>query len=329
MKKRSCKDCIYFMPNSNLCIKYGIRVTDPESPPCEKMKTDDSIAIEDEQIAELVKIEKEQKRQRRSIMRGRREEVIAVEEIPTKHGQVSTGIEGLDRVLGGGFIRGRTYLVAGETGTGKTIFSLQFLLAGARNDEPGVYISIDEPAEQVINGVKNLGWDFEPFIKRRLLEFLDMKEQFTRMYLRGARAKIEPKDVANSILDHVEKIDAARLVIDPIAPLMYTPVDVLWAREYLRELIFTLESKKTVTTIMTSEIPSGSSTMSRFGVEEFLAAGIIVLGITEYQGRIVRIMYIRKMRWLPVQPMKYIFKIIPNKGIVLEGPIDLLFSEES
>ncbi|RLF20391.1 MAG: recombinase RecA [Thermoprotei archaeon] len=328
MKKRSCKDCIYFMPGSNLCIKYGIRVTDVDKPPCEKMTvTNNSAVLREEHIAELIeaeasRVQKESKRRRRTRY------VTQLEEPPIKYGQVSTGIDGLDKILGGGFIKGRTYLVAGETGTGKTIFSLQFLLAGARNDEPGVYISIDEPAHQVIQGVKNLGWDMEPFIKRRLLQFLDMKEQFTRMYLKGARSKMEPKDVANSILDHVEKIDATRLVIDPIAPLMYAPVDVLWAREYLRELIFTLESKRTITTVMTSEIPSGSSSLSRFGVEEFLAAGIIVLGIMEYQGRIVRIMYIRKMRWLPVQPSKYIFRIVPNRGIVLEGPLDLLYSEE-
>ncbi|MEM3457264.1 MAG: ATPase domain-containing protein, partial [Thermofilum sp.] len=82
-----------------------------------------------------------------------------------------------------------------------------------------------------------------------------------------------------------------------------------------------IEKTGELTTIMTSEIPTGSTKLSRFGVEEFLASGIIVLGIEEIYGNVERVMYIRKARWAPVKPSKYIFDIVSGKGIVIREPL--------
>lgn len=230
-----------------------------------------------------------------------------------------TGIPKLDEILGGGFLRGKTYLVAGEAGCGKTILSIQFLLHGATMGEPGVYIAIDEPTNQLIRGLRMFGWDIRPLIAERKLLFLDMRTHFSKIYLRDERRKIEPKYVIESILNAAKKIHAKRLVIDPIAPLVYggKEEDVLYAREFLREMVFAIEKTGELTTIMTSEIPTGSTKLSRFGVEEFLASGIIVLSIEEIDGEIERIMYIRKARWAPVKPSKYIFDIKTGQGIII------------
>jgi len=314
--KRKCDDCVFFEPSSRLCLRLGITVNNPSEPPC--LKITNSV-MSSPSIPTTLPAPPSP--------RARLENIPSpppVMERPkmAEENLAPTGIEGLDRILGGGFIKGKTYLIAGETGTGKTIFSLQFLITGAKLGEPGVYLAIDEPANHVITGIKRFGWDVDPFIKKKLLLFLDMRGHFAKVYMKGERIKIEPKHVAEGILEYVEKIDAKRLVIDPIAPLMYSHQDVLWAREYLRELIFALEKRGDITTIMTSEIPTGTSNLSRFGVEEFLATGIIVLGIEEIRGRVVRTMFIRKMRWCPVQPSKYIFRIERGKGIILEGPIE-------
>ncbi len=236
---------------------------------------------------------------------------------------VPTGIPELDEALGGGFIRGKTYLVAGETGSGKTIFSIQYLLYGAMNGEPGVYIAIDEPTEQLTRGLKRFGWDVTELVREGKLLFLDMRTHFSKVYLHDERRRIEPRFVIESILRNVKKIKAKRLVIDPIAPLIYggTPSDILYAREFLREMVFAIERQGNITTIMTSEIPTGSRQLSRFGVEEFLATGIIVLSLEEINGRVERILYIRKARWAPVRPAKYIFEIETGKGIVIKGPL--------
>jgi circadian clock protein KaiC len=241
---------------------------------------------------------------------------------PGSFDYVSTGIPELDAALGGGFIRGKTYLVAGETGAGKTIFSIQFLLTGAlQYGEPGVYVAVDEPTEQLLKGLKRFGWDVTELVRRRMLSFLDMRPHFSKIYLREERRKIEPRFVIEGILNHVKKVKAKRLVIDPIAPLIYggSQEDVLYVREFLRELVFAIERIGTVTTVMTSEVPTGSRLLSRFGVEEFLASGILVLGLEEIEGNVVRVLYVRKARWAPAKPVKFVFDIEPGRGIVIKG----------
>jgi circadian clock protein KaiC len=241
---------------------------------------------------------------------------------PGSFDYVSTGIPELDAALGGGFIRGKTYLVAGETGAGKTIFSIQFLLTGAlQYGEPGVYVAVDEPTEQLLKGLKRFGWDVTELVRRRMLSFLDMRPHFSKIYLREERRKIEPRFVIEGVLNHVKKVKAKRLVIDPIAPLIYggSQEDVLYVREFLRELVFAIERIGTVTTVMTSEVPTGSRLLSRFGVEEFLASGILVLGLEEIEGDVVRVLYVRKARWAPAKPVKFVFDIEPGRGIVIKG----------
>ena len=82
--------------------------------------------------------------------------------------RVSTGIPKLDKMLGGGLLRGRTYLVTGETGVGKTILSLRFLLEGLRNGEQCIYVSLDERIDGVLRGALSLGWNFWDYIDQRL-----------------------------------------------------------------------------------------------------------------------------------------------------------------
>ncbi|WP_225876048.1 ATPase domain-containing protein [Infirmifilum lucidum] len=234
-----------------------------------------------------------------------------------------TGVPGLDEILAGGFLRGKTYLVAGEAGCGKTIFSIQFLIHGALRGEPGLYIAIDEPTNQLLRGLKLFGWDLGDLVSSRKLMFLDMRTHFSKIYMREERKHIEPRYIIEQILNAAKRISAKRLVIDPIAPLVYggREEDVLYAREFLREMVFAIEKTGELTTIMTSEIPTGSTKLSRFGVEEFLASGIIVLGIEEIYGNVERVMYIRKARWAPVKPSKYIFDIVSGKGIVIREPL--------
>ncbi|MEM2487625.1 MAG: ATPase domain-containing protein, partial [Thermoproteota archaeon] len=76
----------------------------------------------------------------------------AEEHAPEYSLRTPTGIVGLDKIIDGGLIRGKTYLVAGETGTGKTIFSLRFMLKGIEIGEPCVYVPFDETIEGTVEG---------------------------------------------------------------------------------------------------------------------------------------------------------------------------------
>jgi len=231
---------------------------------------------------------------------------------------VKTGIEGLDEIIGG-FIRGRTYLVAGETGTGKTLFSLSFLVYGAMNGEPGVYLLVDEDYDDLIRGARAFGWDLEYLVKNDLLSVLTLLPDFPER-VRKKSVDTIVNSIVSSIEEEVARLNAQRLVIDPVAPLVVGETDLVRVREYIRNLVITIEKELGTTTIITSEVPTGSNQLSRFGVEEFLAAGVIVLGLQRVGNKFYRTMFIRKMRWRPVQPAIYYFDIVPGRGIVVKGP---------
>lgn len=238
---------------------------------------------------------------------------------PVYDNRAPTGIWYIDQLLQGGFRKGEIYLVAGEAGQGKTIFSLQFLKTGAEiYDEPGLYITIDEPSEDVKRGVKDsLGWDLDILENQNKLIFVDLRTHF-RTYAKEEKVTADPRDIAKIILEYVKKFGVKRLVIDPIAPLIITShTDILWVREYMRELVFQLRKIKDITTLLTSEIPTGENKISRFGVEEYLASGVIKLELMEYRGFVFRVMFIRKMRWTAVRPQKLVFEIYPHYGIYI------------
>ncbi|MBO3839251.1 MAG: ATPase domain-containing protein [Thermoproteota archaeon] len=232
--------------------------------------------------------------------------------------KVSTGNPAIDEILEGGFEAGKTYLLAGEAGTGKTIFSLQYLIYGAKNNEPGIYVTIDERPEVLIRDVRNFGWDLQPLMESRKLSIIPVRRYFTsKMWGREMDA------IVNNIVEELDRkkkeIGAKRLVIDPIAPLVTTySNEIAWVREYIRSLIFSIEERLGVTTLITSEIPTGENAMSRYGVEEFLASGVIILSLTRVGNSIIRTMFIRKMRWTAVNPTIYRFEIERGRGIVLK-----------
>lgn len=243
-------------------------------------------------------------------------ETVAIEE---KRGYdlAKTGIEGLDERIGG-LLRGRTYLVTGETGTGKTLFSLTFLLRGIEMGEPGIYLLVDEEYDDFIKGAYDFGWDLESYIRSGQLQILSLMPDFIDR-MRDKSADVVVMSIVQGIQEHARRLGAKRLVIDPVAPLIVKEQDVAWTREYIKSLIINIEKKIGATSIIVSEIPTGSQTLSRFGVEEFLAAGVFVLGIERVGDEFRRTLFIRKMRWRPVPPEIYVFEIVKGKGVTVLG----------
>ena len=97
--------------------------------------------------------------------------------------RVSSGISGFDDLLYGGFPKGRSYLIAGEPGTGKTLFTLQFLLDGVKNGENGIYISVDEKPHHVIADARAMGWNLDPYLSSGQLQILDVTKYFSQAKL--------------------------------------------------------------------------------------------------------------------------------------------------
>jgi circadian clock protein KaiC len=234
--------------------------------------------------------------------------------------KVLSGIEGFDKLVYGGLPKGRSYLVAGEPGTGKSIFLLQFLLEGIKQGEKGIYISIDEKPEHIIKDALELGWDLKPHLENGDLQIIDVTSYFSVVKHQDG-GEINIKDIVNDILGYVKKSNASRLAIDPIAPLIFSDYQFPAVVEYIRSLVFAIEENENCTTLLTSYIPVGSDKVSSFGIEEFAASGIIVLKLASVNKQRVRTISIRKMRGTRIDLTEYSFEILEKRGIILRQPI--------
>ena len=234
--------------------------------------------------------------------------------------KVTSGIEGFDKLISGGFPKSRAYLVSGEPGTGKTIFCLQYLLAGAKLGEKCIYISIDEKPEHIILDAESLDWDIRSYLNTGLLQILDVSNYFSTAKM-GLDKGINIERVIQDILSYVEKSKATRLVIDPIAPLVFAENRIPEVAEYIRKLIFAIENNTGCTTLLTSYVPVGAVSFSQHGIEEFAASGIILLKLEQVDNKFIRTIWVRKMRGTRIDLSQYSFEILPRRGIVLRQPI--------
>ena len=129
-----------------------------------------------------------------------------------------TGVEGLDEILGGGFISNRLYLLDGNPGAGKTTFSLQFLLEGVKLGERCLYITLSETKEELTDGATSHGWSLDGIEIMELIaedEDLDGDAQLT-MY---PPSEVELIETTKKILDAVNRINPSRVVFDSLSEM--------------------------------------------------------------------------------------------------------------
>jgi len=230
--------------------------------------------------------------------------------------RVSTGVKGLDEMLSGGFEEGKIYLVTGETGTGKTIFSLQFLLDGMLKGENTIFLSIDEHPEYLIDDAESLGWDLKEFISDGKLLIVDANRYFSI----GKEIESISENIFYELKRFAEKMDAKRIVVDPLIPPFVFTDGTQEIRNHIKNFICNLEQLH-CTTIITSEIPAGSNRLSRYGVEEGIASGVIILSLIRQETKFIRALLVRKMRGTPIDIVYRTFAIQPKDGIVIAGPL--------
>lgn len=183
-----------------------------------------------------------------------------------------TGIQGLDEITGGGLPKGRTTLVCGSAGCGKTMFAMEFLIRGAQQyGEPGVFVSFEESAEDLAQNVASMGFDLKALAARRKL-LID--------HVRVVRSEIE--ETGNFDLEGlfirvglaIDSIGAKRVVLDTLEALFggFSNTGIL--RAELRRLFEWLKQKG-VTAIVTGE--RGDGTLTRHGLEEYVSDCVILL----------------------------------------------------
>jgi len=131
---------------------------------------------------------------------------------------LSTGVPGLDDILGGGLTPHRIYLIEGEPGAGKTTVGLQFLLEGQRRGEPVVYITLAESHEELQSVADSHGWDITGVHVHEVLpgeELLVREDQYAMFH----PSEVEMVDTLKTILTVVEKTKPTRVVLDSLSEL--------------------------------------------------------------------------------------------------------------
>ncbi len=158
--------------------------------------------------------------------------------------RVATGIPGFDKLVEGGLIKGSINLIAGDSGIGKSIFGMEFLVNGAMNyNEPGVFISFEERKETVYLMMLRLGWDLQKLEDEGKFAFLEYTpEQVNKVVEEGG-------GIASDI---VRGIKAKRIVIDSITAFTLLFLSQIKQREALLSL-FDLIRKWGCTAILISE----------------------------------------------------------------------------
>lgn len=230
--------------------------------------------------------------------------------------RVTTGVEGLDTLIGGGLVPKRSYLVCGEPGTGKTLLCLQYILEGIKKGEKGVFVSIDEKPEHLIEDAEAIGWDLKEHIDKGMLQILDVSSYFSKART-GSESRIEVELISEELTKHITKMDAKRLVIDPIAPLVSKTDTAAGIQEYIRNLVNLIEEQTGCTTLLTSHVPVGSSKLSQYEIEEFIVSGILLLRLVKPEKKYLRTIFVRKMRSTAVDLSEWVFDIVKSKGLVL------------
>ncbi len=147
--------------------------------------------------------------------------------------RVSTGIFGLDDVLGGGFPQGHFFLVEGVPGTGKTTLGLQYLMAGAQNGEKVLYVTLSESKAEIEKVARSHRWSLDGvtiFEVTPTEDSLRPDDQYSAFH----PAEIEFQDTTQTILKKVEELQPQRVVLDSLSEIRLLARDSL---RYRRQIL--------------------------------------------------------------------------------------------
>ena len=201
--------------------------------------------------------------------------------------RLKTGIPGLDPLIQGGLQKGDFILLLGDLGTGKTIFSSQFVYNSVKlYNEKAVFATFEEDTKSLKRNLLRFGMDFEALEKEGKVKILDLEA----LEGRGMGSNIE------ALLKALDDLGARRLVVDSLTAFM-SGTEEKFDYSFLMHLVYKTLKREGVTTLMTVSRPQGSAVPLETGVEEFVADGIFEL--RNYISRDVEIktqFLIRKLR---------------------------------
>jgi circadian clock protein KaiC len=197
-----------------------------------------------------------------------------VEDLPKGVQKIRTVIEGFDDISHGGMPAGRTTLVSGTSGTGKTLFAIQFLYSGIINfDEPGVFVTFEESPTDIIKNAFSFGWDLGKLVNEGKLFILDASPDPEGQDVVGS---FDLSALIERIQYAIRKYKAKRVSIDSVTAVFQQYDAVSVVRREIFRLVARLK-QMSVTTVMTTERVEEYGPVARFGVEEFVSDNVVIL----------------------------------------------------
>lgn len=230
--------------------------------------------------------------------------------------KVPTGIPGADSIMLGGIPEGRTTLVAGSAGSGKTIFAIQFLKRALDDGEGAVFVTFEETPEDIRRNVDSLGWDLDRHVAEGRLRFVDVSPSAGEdVVMAGA---FDLGALMTRIEHAITSIGATRVALDSLGAVFghFRAEDSeLTVRDELRRIATALRGTG-VTALLTAERQDEYGPIARFGIEEFVADNVVILrNVLDAETR-RRTMEVLKFRGTSHMKGEFPFSINDREGII-------------
>jgi len=223
------------------------------------------------------------------------------------------GIPKLDEIMGGGIPQGHILLVGGNTGSGKTTFSMQFLEEGIKRGEAGLFVSLEESMTQIIKTAKEHDWMFDQHLKDQTLS--SVSSDLIDVY---------PDRLLYNIVRVVEKHNIKRVVIDSISSMELSSFAKEYVREFLLQLVSFLKSRgiNGLLTYLTSDMFGAYQNQLLGGTEQSelrlssIVDGMILLRYVERDQEVHKLLNVLKMRGSDHERGIYEFQVA-KAGIIM------------
>jgi circadian clock protein KaiC len=219
--------------------------------------------------------------------------------------RVSTGVEGLDELLNGGYFVGSATLIAGISGVGKTVMGLQFLAEGARRGEPGLVVTLDEPRDQLIRNAATIGIDLRREIDRGTIDvwYQSPREMETDRHFAELECRLERRAPRRVVIDSLAGYESM------ISPSVHT-------KDFLHAVVSLLRERRT-TAVFNHENPEMLGMSAMTGAREIssLVDNIVLLNWVELGDTFRLGLTVAKARAMPTSRTTYECEIADGRGM--------------
>lgn len=185
--------------------------------------------------------------------------------------RIKTGIDGLDEMIGGGVPAGEILAILGSCGTGKTTLSLQFIWNGLQNGQKGIFISLEEDEASVKKNAGSYGWDLQPYLDDKTL---------TLVKLEPADANTTINRIKSELPEYIRTTGVKRVVFDSVSLLSMMFDSIAEQRSSLFSLCNQIKGSD-ATAMLTAEVKDDNPSVSRDGLVEYVADGVVLLKYKE------------------------------------------------